>query len=340
MADLARRLAGAGGRRTGPVRGRLRGARHRLPDQVQRLAPRLLAAHDLRGGERARRRDPRHPEQGRRLRRDAPEPAPVRRRACRPASARPGSSPAGLATMAYGTLGILGRARPHPGRGLRRDDLVRHGAGRPRALAAPRRSRAPCTTSSARRWRPAPCSSSPRSCSAAAPGRRPSKRVFADEYRDPFDDADAIEIGRAIPGGGRARSGSGFLALHADARRHSAAGRVRRQARDVHRTGRRAAITASAWWLIAALTLSSFGTLTPLVRLGIQNLWVPSDDPPPVPRGTSEFLAPGRTARRLSGPRPLGRPGPRLCGRHRPLAGATAGLRPRRSRRGPGRRGP
>lgn len=49
-------------------------------------------------------------------------------------------------------------------------------------------------------------------------------------------------------------------------------------------------ITASAWWLIAALTLSSFGTLMPLVRLGIHSLWVPGDDPLPVLRPT-EFAA-------------------------------------------------
>ena len=50
---------GAGGGGTRFVRDRLRDPRHRLPDQVQRLAARVLAAHHLRGSECAGGRDPR-----------------------------------------------------------------------------------------------------------------------------------------------------------------------------------------------------------------------------------------------------------------------------------------
>ena len=49
-------------------------------------------------------------------------------------------------------------------------------------------------------------------------------------------------------------------------------------------------MTTASWGLIAALTLSSLGTLVPLVRLGIFSLWVPHDDPPPRLR-SPEFAA-------------------------------------------------
>ena len=122
-------------------------------------------------------------------------------------------------------------------------------------------------------------------------GRDPveaAKPVFADEYRDPFDDPDATEIGRAIPAA-VAILGVGFLVCTLMlAGVPPLAGFVGKLAMFSGLTS--GAMTASAWGLIAALTLSSFGTLMPLVRLGIFSLWVPSDDPPPVLRA-SEFAA-------------------------------------------------
>jgi multicomponent K+:H+ antiporter subunit D len=116
-------------------------------------------------------------------------------------------------------------------------------------------------------------------------GRDPAEAtqpVFADEYRDPFDDADATEIGRAIPAA-LAILGCGFLLCTLMlAGVPPLAGFVGKLAMFVGLTA--GTMTASAWWLIAALTLSSFATLMPLVRLGIQSLWVPNDDPPPVLR--------------------------------------------------------
>ncbi len=54
----------------------------------------------------------------------------------------------------------------------------------------------------------------------------------------------------------------------------------------------RNAPTATEWSLVAILTLSSFGTLLPLVRLGIKNLWVAHEGAPPV-LARSELLALG-----------------------------------------------
>jgi multicomponent K+:H+ antiporter subunit D len=122
-------------------------------------------------------------------------------------------------------------------------------------------------------------------------GRDPARAdqpVFADEYRDPFDDAGATEVGRALPAAVALLGIGVLLCTLMLAGIPPLAGFVGKLAMF---TGLAAGpITAPAWWLIAALTLSSFGTLMPLVRLGIRNLWVPSDDPAPVLRPT-EFAA-------------------------------------------------
>lgn len=112
--------------------------------------------------------------------------------------------------------------------------------------------------------------------------------VFADEYSDPFDDANAVEIGRVIPAG-VAILGVGFLLCTLMlAGVPPLAGFVGKLAIFVGLSA--GTPSASGWWLIAALTLSSLGTLMPLVRLGIQNLWIEHDaELPKLTR--SEFAA-------------------------------------------------
>ncbi len=122
-------------------------------------------------------------------------------------------------------------------------------------------------------------------------GRDPARTaepVFADEYRDPFDDADATEIGVAIPAV-LATLGVGFLlctlVLVGIPPLPGFVGKLA-----IFMGLAAGPLAAAGWWLIAALTLSSLGTLMPLVRLGIQTLWV-RQDAPPATLARSEFAA-------------------------------------------------
>lgn len=113
-------------------------------------------------------------------------------------------------------------------------------------------------------------------------GRSPAEAaepVFADEYRDPFEDDAATQIGAIMSSSAAILGVSLLLCTLMLAGIPPLAGFVGKLAIFVGLT--RDAPTAAGWWLIAVLTLSSFGTLLPLVRLGIKNLWVPQDGPPP-----------------------------------------------------------
>ena len=194
---------------------------------------------------------------------------------------------AGLATVAYGTVGILA-ARDLTGAAgyavmiSSGTVLAALGTGSPGALAGALYYLVGSTLAAGalfllaeilRRGRAAPDAAQP---------------VFADEYRDPFDDAGATEIGRAIPA---SVAILGFFLLVGTlmlAGLPPLAGFVGKLA--LFSGLAAGTMTAAAWALILALTLSSLGTLIPLVRLGIQTLWVPSDDPAPVLR-PSEFAA-------------------------------------------------
>ena len=194
---------------------------------------------------------------------------------------------AGLATIAFGTVGILAareltRAAGYAVMISSGTVLAALGTGSDRALAGALYYLVGSTLAAGALFLLAEILQRGRDPAEAA------KPVFADEYRDPFDDPDATEIGRAIPSA-VAILGIGFLVCTLMlAGVPPLAGFVGKLAMFSGLTG--GAMTASAWGLIAALTLSSFGTLMPLVRLGIFSLWVPSDDPPPVLRAP-EFAA-------------------------------------------------
>jgi len=122
-------------------------------------------------------------------------------------------------------------------------------------------------------------------------GRDPaaaSLAVFADEYRDPFDDEGASETGRAIPAAVAIVGGGFLLCTLMLAGLPPLAGFVGKLAMF---SGLAAgAMTPVAWGFVLVLTLSSLGTLMPLVRLGIQGFWVPHEGPDPV-IGRLEFTA-------------------------------------------------
>lgn len=112
--------------------------------------------------------------------------------------------------------------------------------------------------------------------------------VFTDEYRDPFDDEGATKIGVAIPVA-VAVLGVGFLLVTLVlVGIPPLPGFIGKLAIFIGLTA--GSVTAAGWGLIAALTLSSLGTLMPLVRLGIHDLWVRQDAPPPT-LARSEFVA-------------------------------------------------
>lgn len=122
-------------------------------------------------------------------------------------------------------------------------------------------------------------------------GRSPGKAaepVFTDEYRDPFDDAEANDVGSAIPAAVAVLGVGYLLCTLMLAGVPPLAGFVGKLAIFVGLTA--GTITAAGWVFIAALTLSSLGTLMPLMRLGILNLWVRSEEMPPT-LARAEFAA-------------------------------------------------
>ncbi len=124
-------------------------------------------------------------------------------------------------------------------------------------------------------------------------GRDPTEvaePVFADEYRDPFDDAGAIEVGTVLTSSAATVGMALLLCALMLAGIPPLAGFVGKLAIFAGLT--RDTATATDWVLVAILTLSSFGTLLPLVRMGIRSLWVSHEGAPPV-LARSELVALG-----------------------------------------------
>lgn len=184
---------------------------------------------------------------------------------------------AGLATLAFGTIGLLAardltRAAGYAVMVSSGTVLAALGSGNDRALAGALYYLVGSTLAAGALFLLAEILQRGRDpAEAAAP-------VFADEYRDPFDDEDSVEVGSVIPAG-VAILGVGFLLCTLMlAGIPPLAGFVGKLAIFVGAAG---APSPAGWWLIAALTLSSLFTLMPLVRLGILNIWVRDADKPP-----------------------------------------------------------
>lgn len=193
----------------------------------------------------------------------------------------------GLATIAYGTIGILGardlaRAAAYAVMISSGTVLAALGTGSKPALAGALYYLVGSTLAAGALFLLA---------EILRRGRDPStgmQAVFADEYRDPFDDAGESEVGRVVPASVALLGGGFLLCTLMLAGLPPLAGFVGKLA--IFSGLATGAMPISAWVLIGVLTLSSLGTLMPLVRLGILGFWVPSDDPDPLV-GAPEFTA-------------------------------------------------
>ncbi len=194
---------------------------------------------------------------------------------------------AGLATVAYGTLGILGardvmRAAAYAVMISSGTVLAALGTGNRAALSGALFYLVGSTLAAAALFLLGEILQRGRDPAAA------SLAVFADEYRDPFDDEGATETGRVIPAASAIAGGAFLICSLMLAGLPPLAGFIGKLAMF---SGLAAgAMPGSAWAFIFLLTVSSLGTLVPLVRLGILGFWVPHDDPDPV-IGPLEFTA-------------------------------------------------
>ncbi|GJD29673.1 NAD(P)H-quinone oxidoreductase subunit 2, chloroplastic [Methylobacterium adhaesivum] len=194
---------------------------------------------------------------------------------------------AGLATIAYGTLGILGardlmRAAAYAVMISSGTVLAALGTGNRAALSGALFYLVGSTLAAGALFLLGEILQRGRDPAAA------SLAVFADEYRDPFDDEGATETGRAIPAAVAIVGGAFLFCALMLAGLPPLAGFVGKLAMF---SGLAAgAMPPAAWAFILVLTLSSLGTLMPLVRLGTLGFWVPHDDSDPV-IGPLEFAA-------------------------------------------------
>jgi multicomponent K+:H+ antiporter subunit D len=194
---------------------------------------------------------------------------------------------AGLATVAYGTLGILGardlmRAAAYAVMISSGTVLAALGTGNRAALSGALFYLVGSTLAAGALFLLGEILQRGRDPAAA------SLAVFADEYHDPFDDDGATETGRAIPAAVAIVGGGFLLCTLMLAGLPPLAGFVGKLAMFSRLAA--GAMPPAAWAFLLVLTLSSLGTLMPLVRLGILGFWVPHDDPDPV-IGRLEFAA-------------------------------------------------
>ena len=115
--------------------------------------------------------------------------------------------------------------------------------------------------------------------------------VFTDEFRDPYEDGtETDEIGVVIPAAVGLMSGGFILCALLLAGLPPLSGFVGKFAIMTGVIPPEGDISPLSWTLITILTVSSFVTLIALVRLGIEVLWTPSNNPLPTVRNV-EFAA-------------------------------------------------
>jgi len=123
-------------------------------------------------------------------------------------------------------------------------------------------------------------------------GREPDaggeRAVFDDEYRDPFEDDERNEPGRVIPAAVALLGGAFLACTLMVAGLPPLAGFIGKLAmiQALIGDGR-----ASAWVIVACLSLSSLGALIGLTRLGVGAIWARADDAPSVVVGSAELTA-------------------------------------------------
>jgi multicomponent K+:H+ antiporter subunit D len=121
-------------------------------------------------------------------------------------------------------------------------------------------------------------------------GGEAERAVFADEYRDPFDDKERNEPGLVIPAAVAGIGGAYILAVLMVAGLPPLAGFVGKLAmlQPMIETA-----SPAGWTVVAALSLSTLGALIGLVRLGVAAIWTPAEDEPGLVVGATEFIAIG-----------------------------------------------
>jgi multicomponent K+:H+ antiporter subunit D len=113
--------------------------------------------------------------------------------------------------------------------------------------------------------------------------------VFADEYRDPYDDGPpSDEVGVIVPAAIALLSGGFILCALLLAGMPPLSGFIGKFA--IMAGLMKSETTSTSWALIAVLTLSSFAAIIALMRVGIEVFWVPADRATPRVRGV-EFTA-------------------------------------------------
>lgn len=107
--------------------------------------------------------------------------------------------------------------------------------------------------------------------------------VFADEYEDPFEDGriDEEQEQVIIPAAIALLSGGFLICAVLLAGMPPMSGFIGKFAIMVGTLAEKGAASRTAWVFVGCLAFSSLATMVAIVRIGVEVLWVPKDEPPP-----------------------------------------------------------